>query len=206
MNTKFFGYSKTVIGLFIASLALFCQWKGITFTTDNQGVMSDNIFKAIEAVGLAIAFIGRIVATKPLHIVPKDDDDTPTTSGCTPSVGMLLMVGVLAVGVLSAGILPGCSFVTATPATPQDQAIKEVRQATALYIVAATTFNNLVAADKIDKQTAADLEIIRQRAWDHLSAAKIAAETGTPIDSMTQLQLFMDDLTAINAILFRLNN
>ena len=206
MNTKLFCYSKTLIGLFIASLALFCQWKGITFTTDDQGVMSDTIFKAIEAVGLAIAFVGRIVATQPLHILPTDDDDTPASpSAGTPSLGMLLLVGMLAISVLGASVLPGCAmFVQPTPMTPQDQAIKEVRQATALYIVAVTTFNNLVATGKIDKQTAADIEIVRQRAWDHLSAAKLAAEAGTLIDADTKLRLFLDDLNALNAIIFNL--
>jgi hypothetical protein len=206
MNTKLFCYSKTLIGLFIASLALFCQWRGITFTTDDQGVMSDTIFKAIEAVGLAIALVGRIVATQPLHILPTDDDDTPTSPNAgAPSLGMLLMVGMLALGILGTSVLPGCSmFVEPTPMTPQDQAIKEVRQATVLYIVAVTTFNDLVATGKIDKQTAADLEIVRQRAWDHLSAAKQAAEAGVPIDADAKLQLFMNDLNAINAILLKL--
>ena len=208
MVTKCFAYSKTIIGLFIATLALFCQWRGVTFTDADQCALSENIFFAIEAVGLAIAFVGRIVATKPLHILPTDDDDTPTPttppSTGTPSLGMLLMVALLSLGVLGAGALPGCSmFVTATPATPQDQAIKEVRQATVLYIVATTTFNDLVALGKIDKQTAADLEIVRQRAWEHLSAAKQAAEAGTLIDADTKLRLFLDDLNALNAIILK---
>jgi hypothetical protein len=111
---------------------------------------------------------------------------------------------MLSLGMLGAGALPGCStFVTSTPATPQDQAIKEVRQATVLYIAAVTTFNDLVATGKIDKQTAADLEIVRHRAWARLTAAKQAAEAGTPVDSTTSLQLFMDDLNAINAIILK---
>lgn len=199
MDTKFIGTSKTVLGLLVIAVALFCQWKGITFTPDDQGALSDSILKVIEAVGIVIALVGRIVATKPLSILPKGNDtSTP------PSAGMLLLVGMLSLGVLGAAVMPGCStFVTATPATPQDQAIKEVRQATVLYIAAVTTFNELVVTNKIDKQTAADLEIIRQRAWARLTAAKTAAESNTPVDSATSLQLFMDDLNAINAIILK---
>jgi len=202
MDTKFVGYSKTVIGLLLAAFALFCQWKGITFTSDDHGAVSDSILKVTEAVGLVIALVGRIMATQPLHIMPtppKNDDQASP-----PSAGILLLVGMLALGLVSAGALSGCStFATTTPATPQDQAIKEVRQATVLYIVAVTTFNDLVATGKIDKQTATELETIRQRAWAHLSAAKQAAETGTPVDSGTRLQLFMDDLNALNAIILK---
>jgi hypothetical protein len=199
METKFIGFSKTIVGLLIAALALFCQWKGITFTADDQGAISDTMFKAVEALGLAIAIVGRIMATKPLHIVPKGDEQSP------PSAGMLLLAGMLSLGILGVGVMPGCStFVTATPATPQDQAVKEVRQATVLYIVAVTTFTDLVAAGKIDKDTAAQLEIVRQRAWVHLSAAKKAAESGTPLDADTRLQLFMEDLNALNAAILKI--
>jgi hypothetical protein len=203
MDSKFILTSKTIIGLLVAALALFCQYKGVTFTDDDQGNVSDIIFKAVEAVGLAVALVGRIVASQPLHVVPKSDESDGTPPS-TPSAGMLFLVGILSLGVLGAGFLPGCStFVTATPATPQDQAIKEVRQATVLYIAAVTTFNDLVALNKIDKQTAADLEIVRQRAWARLTAAKQAAEAGTPVDSTTSLQLFMDDLNAINALILK---
>jgi hypothetical protein len=200
METKFIGFSKTIIGLLIAALALFCQWKGISFTGDDQGAISDSMFKAVEALGIVIALVGRILASQPLHVVPKSDgESTP------PSAGMLLLVGMLSLSVLGASVLTGCStFVAATPATPQDQAVKEVRQATVLYIVAVTTFTDLVAAGKIDKDAAAQLEILRQRAWAHLSAAKTAAESGTPVDADTRLQLFMEDLNALNAAILKI--
>lgn len=104
----------------------------------------------------------------------------------------------------AAACLPGCSaFVVQAQLTPQDKAISEVRHATLLYTIAVTTFNDLVSSARIDRGQAAEIEEIRQRVWDHLSAARFAAESGTPIDAQTQLRLFTDDLSAMNELLLR---
>jgi hypothetical protein len=96
----------------------------------------------------------------------------------------------------------GCSFfAVATPATPQDQAIERVRNATVLYTVAVTTFNDLVASGRIDRAKAAEIEAIRVRVWDHLSVARLEAESGAPADAETQLRLFTEDLNAFNDII-----
>ena len=118
-----------------------------------------------------------------------------------------LSAGLLLIAMLTASLsVPGCAtFAQPVPDTPEAKVIRDVRNATILYVAAVTTFNSLVAGDVITDQNVIDsLETIRKRCWDHLVAARAAAEAGAVIDSATRLQLFMDDLNALNEIILKI--
>jgi len=120
---------------------------------------------------------------------------------------MKLKLALVALIALAAVSIAGCApFAQSVPDTPEAKAIRDVRDATILYVAAVTTFNDLVATNVItDPKVIDSIEAIRKRAWDHLTAAKEAAEAGVAIDSATKLQLFMDDLGSLNEILLSVN-
>lgn len=92
--------------------------------------------------------------------------------------------------------LGGCSlFVTATPDTPQDKAIREVNTAQDAYFIALAVVNSQYTKGRISEKTMREIIVpLEETAWDYLSAASLAAQNGDVVEAAKQSQLFRDAL------------
>jgi len=97
----------------------------------------------------------------------------------------------VAVAVAMAASLGGCAaFAPPTNPTPEDIALRQVTDAEAAYIVAATAIDVGIANGDIKGQTATELQAAQTVAWSYIMAARDAVKAGMTVDADTQLQLF----------------
>lgn len=66
--SKFFLQSKTILGLALTAFVTFAPYLGLSFGQDDANLVSANIDKIIEAVGILLATWGRVTASGPLAL------------------------------------------------------------------------------------------------------------------------------------------
>jgi len=115
----------------------------------------------------------------------------PNRRTANQALALAAIVALLVLGAAIVAVMGGCAaFATPTALTPQDVALRQVTDAEAAYIVAATAIDVGIANGDIKGQTATELQAAQTVAWSYIMAARDAVKAGMTVDADTQLQLF----------------
>ncbi len=70
-NSKWVGFSRAIIGVLMMVAGIASQYFGWVWWPGLATEAQQTLYLAVDAIGGVLAFVGRVRAARPLHIIPK---------------------------------------------------------------------------------------------------------------------------------------
>ena len=184
MNTKFFLFSKTIIGLLMLGLTMLLQMWKVPIAPADQTALSSALYALVEGFATCLMIWGRVTADTPLHFWPKAWDAATTSA----TAKLLLLVGLL-------GALGGCQTGNRS-ATP----LETYNTLQASYNAVVPVLLDLRVSGVINDDTWKAVKIYEGVAFQSLGQIKVKAEAGDTAGVDVLITAVQDALTQLIAI------